>query len=205
MPCSLYAERFFFIQILISTFARHFFRRTMEDLQTYEIQFRGLSEGEHDFQFKINNEFFKCFEKSEIRRGSLIANICLIKKPRMLEIEVQLIGRVEVPCDRCLEPFISLLDNTHKLYVKFSKEPEEETEDLILLSEKACKINLAHYIYEFIHLSLPYKKVHPEDASGKSQCNPEMLKKLDLLTANRPGEDTDSRWKELKEVFTSKK
>ena len=177
----------------------------MVGLGTYEIQFSGLSEGEHEFQFEADHKFFDCFEESEITTGNVQVKLLLLKKVQMLELQFKLSGSVEVQCDRCLEALEVPISNTSMLYVKFGETTEELAEDLIVLSDKAHKINIAQYIYEFIQLSLPYKKVHPKDPSGKSYCNPEMLNRLIKFSANHPEDDIDPRWKELKEVLNKKK
>ena len=43
---------------------------------------------------------------------------------------------------------------------------------------------------------IPIKKVHPDDESGFSTCNPEMLERLNDFGEKKP----DSRWDKLKNI-----
>jgi uncharacterized metal-binding protein YceD (DUF177 family) len=49
------------------------------------------------------------------------------------------------------------------------------------VSPAESEINLAQYIYESIVLSLPYSRVHGEDAGGKSLCDEEMLARFSII------------------------
>jgi uncharacterized metal-binding protein YceD (DUF177 family) len=40
------------------------------------------------------------------------------------------------------------------------------------------EIDLVSFFYEYIHLALPIKRIHPDDEKGNSTCNPEMIRKL---------------------------
>jgi len=60
-------------------------------------------------------------------------------------------------------------------------------------------------LYEFIHLALPIRRVHPLDKNGKVDCNPEMIKKLNkLLITEEKQNNTDSRWDKLKKLINDK-
>jgi len=151
-------------------------------LEKYTIPFAGLKEGKHLFDFNIGPSFFTHFEKSEIQNGNLHVVVEMEKKPRLLELEFIIKGEVEVLCDRCLDPFYLPVSSNQSLFVKFGKEQKELSDELLVLEENEHKIELAHYIYEFIQLSLPYQRIHPNDASGQSECNKEMIKKLNIYT-----------------------
>ena len=62
------------------------------------------------------------------------------------------------------------------------------------------KLDLKQHFYEFIYLALPIKRVHPDDKSGNSTCDPDMLKKLnEHIVEEEP--DNDPRWDELKKLM----
>ena len=84
-----------------------------------------------------------------------------------------------------------------KLIVKFGNETYEETDEILIIPETDYQIDLYHYVYEYINLLLPVKKVHPEDSNGNSTCNAEVIKKLEELENQNP---TDPRWNELKKL-----
>jgi uncharacterized metal-binding protein YceD (DUF177 family) len=144
----------------------------------YIIHFKGLKEGEHDFEFAIGKPFFEEFEQLEIPEGKVNANIVLTRKPGFLEIEMALSGVVQVECDRCLSYFEMPLSYEGKLLVKFSETQKEEDADVLFLHPEDYALDLKHYMYECISLSLPFRKVHPDLPDGESGCDPDMIKKL---------------------------
>ncbi|MCU0378195.1 MAG: DUF177 domain-containing protein [Bacteroidales bacterium] len=127
------------------------------------------------------------------------AEVTLEKRSTHLELTVVIKGSAEVICDRCLDPFYLSLSCTNKLYVKQGREWEEDDPDMIIMPADEHELDLSQYFYEYIHLALPLKRTHPDDAKGRSTCNPEMIRKLkDLLVTGE--EKTDARWDELKKL-----
>ena len=144
----------------------------------FVIPFKGLKTGKHGFVFNINDKFFDDFEGSEITKAKVYVNIDLIKVVNMIELEFRLKGSVIVTCDRCLDEFEMPVEYDTKLYVKFGDITEEQTDEVVILSYAEGELDITQYIYEYIHLSLPYKRVHPNDEKGRSTCNKDMLKRL---------------------------
>lgn len=174
----------------------------MDYLNKYRIAYQGLTNGLHEFDFEITDTFFENLEYSEISKGSLNAHVVLDKKPHMLEFTFEINGSLELTCDRCLENFSYPIDYNGRLFVKFSATEDELDDDVICLSPEEHEINIAHYLYESISLSIPLKRVHPTDKKGNPLCDPKMLKKLKELEINSPAvEDVDPRWDELKKLM----
>jgi len=144
----------------------------------YTISISGLKEGQHTFDFEIGNEFFEEFEESEIKEGSLKAYIEMEKRSSHLTLLVRISGTVMICCDRCLEMFARPLQCENRLLVKPGKSISDDDPDIISLSSDENELDLRQNFYEYIHLALPIKRVHPDDKNGNSTCNPEMLKKL---------------------------
>lgn len=174
----------------------------MGSLSKYRIVYQGLSEGVHDFDIDVDNSFFESLEYSEIKKGNLKVKIILHKKSTFLELDFQITGNVELLCDRCLDEYNQAIEYDGKLFVKFSEMEEDLAENIICLSLAEHELDISHYIYESINLSIPIKRVHPEDENGEVTCNPEMLKKLDNYKINEPTEDEniDPRWNDLKNL-----
>ena len=167
---------------------------------TYTIQLGGLKEGHHTIDFEIDKEFFEQFEESEVKEGSLIANIEMDKRTSHADIIIKVSGSVRISCDRCLEIFSQPISSENRLLVKFGKSIEDLDPDILSLAADESQLDLQQQIYEFIMLALPIKRVHPLDKYGKSNCNPVMLKKLDELLIEEEKE-TDPRWDELKKLM----
>jgi uncharacterized protein len=167
---------------------------------SYTIGISGLKEGRHRFDFEIDNRFFENFEESEIKEGSLTADIEVEKRSSHMDLLIKISGEVKVCCDRCLEMFFYPLECENRLLVKFGKKIGEEDPDIISLTADEHELDLQQLLYEYIHLALPIKRVHPDDADGNSACDPQMLKKLNELIVEEENEN-DPRWDELRKLI----
>jgi len=167
---------------------------------SYTIPLSGLKEGHHTIDFEIDKEFFEAFEESEVKEGSLIANIEMDKRSTHLDMIIRVSGTVRVSCDRCLEMFSQPVKSENRLLVKFGKSIEDTDPDILSVPVDEHELDLQQQLYEFIMLALPIKRVHPADKNGKSTCDPVMLKKLEELIIDEEKEN-DPRWDELKKLM----
>ena len=148
---------------------------------TYIIPLSGLKEGRHNIDFEIDNKFFEKFEASEVKEGSLIANISMVKMSTHCDLIIRISGNVKICCDRCLEMFFHPIVCENRLLIKFGKTIEDIDPDILSLPVGEHELDLQQHLYEFIMLALPIKRVHPNDKNGNSTCDPLMLKKLEEL------------------------
>jgi len=146
----------------------------MEALDQFTIPVLGLSDGLHEFNFSIGDDFFQCFEESPIKRGQLEVIFRFDKEHSMYELSFDIKGSIVTTCDRCLEEFAFPIESREHLLVKFD-EKEWEDADVVYITPGTQTLNVAKYIYEFINLAVPMVKTH--DKAGE-RCDPEMLKFL---------------------------
>ncbi|HFC30897.1 MAG TPA: DUF177 domain-containing protein, partial [Oceanospirillales bacterium] len=93
----------------------------------------------------------------------------------MFVLDFDIDGWAETSCDRCLENFQLPIKAKQQLIIKFAETPSEDP--LVEhISAAEQQINVAKYIYEFISLSLPLRKVHKD---ANETCDEEMMKHLD--------------------------
>ncbi len=170
----------------------------MDYFKQFVIPFSGLKQGIHHFEFGIDDTFFEHFEYSEIRKGSLAVRLDLEKEEKLLVLMFSFEGIITMPCDRCFEPVDLPLSGSDHLVVKFGEGYYEEKEDLQVIPEGQSQLDISPFIYEFVHLHLPARRVHPEDPDGNSMCDPEILKKLDELTDRHA---PDPRWDVLNDLL----
>lgn len=170
----------------------------------YNIEFRGLKEGLHDFEFEIDNKFFEHFKESLVNNGDVTIKVTLEKRSAFLKIRLKIKGWLELTCDRCLENFQQKVKQKTEMFVKFGEKEFEEGENIVwILPEEHC-LNLSHIIYEYVTLSIPLRHVHPKNKDGNRACNKEMLNKLEnyLQPENDKEEKiTDPRWDALKKII----
>ena len=167
---------------------------------SYTIPLGGLKEGHHTIDFEIDKEFFEQFEESEVKEGSLIANIEMDKRSTHLDLVIRVSGSVRISCDRCLEMFSQPVSSENRLLVKFGKSIEVIDPDILSVPIDEHELDLQQQIYEFILLALPIKRVHLADKNGKSTCDPVMLKKLEELLVEEE-KDNNPQWDELKKLM----
>lgn len=166
----------------------------MDYRKEFIIPFVGLATGNHRFELEVNDAFFEYFEFSELHHGLVRLELELDKQERMMVFSFHFEGNVEVTCDRCGEEFTFPLKGSEQLIVKFGQEFQEESDEMIIIPSTEYKIDLAPFIYEYLHLLLPVRIVHPDDEKGQTSCNPEILKRLEQLS---PHPKTDPRWEVL--------
>ena len=166
----------------------------MDYRKEFIIPFVGLNAGNHRFELEVKDEFFGYFEYSELHHGLVNLVVDLDKQERMMVFFFHFEGNVEVTCDRCGEEYMMPLDGEEQLIVKFGQEFQEESDEMIVIPSTEYKIDLAPFIYEYLHLLLPVRNVHPDNENGDTGCNPEVLRRLEQL-APRPA--IDPRWEAL--------
>jgi uncharacterized protein len=172
-------------------------KRMMSGL--YSIPLAGLKEGRYTYDFKIGDDFFKAYEGSEIEKGDLEIAVTLDKRVNLLELKILIKGEAEVVCDRCLGVFPMQLSSSNKLIIKLGKEWDDSDPEMVTMPVDEHLLDLSQYFYEYIHLALPIQRIHPDDKSGKSTCDPVMLKKLGEHETGDTG-STDPRWEGLNKL-----
>jgi uncharacterized metal-binding protein YceD (DUF177 family) len=94
-----------------------------------------------------------------------------------LNIRLDISGTLQVECDRCLEAFDMPIDASYDLVVKYGDKttPHDEADDVITIGTDDDFLDLSQHIYEYVVLSLPARRVHPDTPDGQPGCDPEML------------------------------
>lgn len=129
---------------------------------TYAIEVIKFKEGLHEVVFPIEDVFFQQVEGNELlEKGNLTARVLIDKGANLMELTFQISGKVQLTCDRSLEVFDHPLDITERMIYKFGSEVKEIDESVMMITRETPSINVAQLIYEYILLSLPPKKIHP--------------------------------------------
>lgn len=170
-------------------------------LKPFEIEIQGLSLDQHSFDFSFGNDFFGAFEGSLIEKGEGSVHLELIKSETMLTLSFEIEGAVELICDRSLQPFNFPIEIREELMVKYGEEYAELDDDLIVVPRETQHLNVAQFIYEFVTVTIPMKKIHPDLVAADDE---EMAGSLVYTTsADEPpaeddGQPIDPRWEALK-------
>jgi uncharacterized metal-binding protein YceD (DUF177 family) len=172
----------------------------LDYLTKYTIPFKGLKDGKHEFDFIIDQKFFEQFQKEDAYQADASVKVTLEKKTLVMTLKIEIEGKMNVACDRCLDRFDMEVSGESSVYIKFGEENEELAEDVIVISEAVNELETAQYIYELFSLSLPLNFIHPEDENGDSTCNEEMIQKLNEHIV-KDEENIDPRWNDLRKLI----
>jgi DUF177 domain-containing protein len=164
-------------------------------LREYDVEFGGLGMGGHCFDFEVNKEFFTLFEYSEITEGNIKVSLKLLKNEGLMVMEFDLQGEVNIICDRCADFYSQDIHKSYRLIIKTTEKDnnDNDDDDVVYISPKDHQINVASYIYEYINLALPMRKVHPRE----EDCNQEVIQKF---LEQKEQEKIDPRWEALKKI-----
>lgn len=169
----------------------------------YNIDLKGLKSEPLELAFDLDDAFFGNIEGEEFQRGAVKAVVTARKNRDVFDFTFSLSGVVIVPCNRCLDDLEIEVETENALRVKFGSDYADDG-DTVVVPEQDGDLNIAWYLYEFIVLALPMRRVH---APGK--CNPNVTGKLRKhLLGDYEDEDggdeqvatIDPRWEILKNI-----
>jgi uncharacterized metal-binding protein YceD (DUF177 family) len=126
----------------------------MSDKTAHIVLLDQLEIGEHLFDFQLDSTYLTAVENTELLGGAVDVKVRLILREDDFAVDMDIVGQVQVTCDRCLDATDVEVD----IY-------EEEME----LEEEVKQLDLAWLAYELIIVNLPL--VHSHQDGG---CNPDM-------------------------------
>lgn len=172
----------------------------MGRFDNYYVDLKSSKSNALELSYQLDNKFFADIEGEEFQKGTVEAHVSVKKNGDVFNFSFELAGVVTVPCDRCLDDLEIEVSTTNTLKIKLGESYADEG-DIVVVPESDGGVNIAWYLYEFIALALPMKRVH---APGK--CNNEMSGKLKKHSYGAEEEDDeqaqerdiDPRWEALK-------
>jgi len=169
----------------------------MQALKEFSLPVKGLKTGMHHFEFHIGRYFFSHFPDTTINDGDFVVRVQLEKRPDLLIFELDISGNLTQECDRCMNIIDIPVEGKHKMIMKFSEE-EYEDEDIVYISENEHEINIAKYLYEYIHLCIPIRKVRDCEAENYKFCNKKVLEYI--INAKSKEEEGNRLWDAFKDI-----
>jgi uncharacterized metal-binding protein YceD (DUF177 family) len=156
------------------------------------IPFAGLKPGSHQFEFLLEESFFKEFEYSEVDNGRFVVSVVLDKRSNMMEMTLSLNGEMTWPCDVCGDPVSVKVTGSDHWIIKFGDHTDDQDDDIWTYGPQEHQIDIRQRLFELVHLSLPMRRAHEE-----GMCNPSIMKKMKDY---RMEEDADTQWIALKNL-----
>ena len=181
----------------------------MKELSKYNIDIYGLEDKQYDYDMESGDAFFEELDQDLIEHGHFKTHVELNKSATMIQLHFHTEGTVGLICDRSLEPFEEPVFSDERLILKFGDHNEELTDEIEIINRNTNRINIARYIFEFIALSLPVKKIHPSlRTEDEDTISPEDDEVVLVYSSESEEEDEseeteekiDPRWEALKKL-----
>ncbi|HWY13411.1 MAG TPA: DUF177 domain-containing protein [Bacteroidia bacterium] len=166
----------------------------------YIVKFAGLPVGTHEFEFKIRGTFFEQFNENEITEADIDITVVLVKQNNLMQMQFEISGTVNLSCDRCLKYYDFPIEASENLVIKYGN-PEESNDEIISVNETAGYADISHYLFEYITLALPSRRVACE-VDEDFECDEETLKKLNENLIQ--DEEINPIWEKLNKLKINK-
>jgi len=124
------------------------------------IDLKRLPIGTHQFDFQLDDEFFRSLEKSEILNGTVDCKATLNLREEDYQLNIAVQGTVFVVCDRCLDPMPLEIDDEQEIF------SEDEPNDQMVNEQM---VNLEWLAYEIVSINIPIVHSHQP-----GECNKQM-------------------------------
>jgi uncharacterized metal-binding protein YceD (DUF177 family) len=176
----------------------------MKVLEAFQIPTIALEDKSYHYAFSGDDSFFAAFEQDWVEKGQFAVTADLTKSALMIQVQLNIIGTIELICDRSLEAFDYPFEVNEKIIFKYSDHSEDLGDNLFLLDRKEPKLDLSQDIFDFIALEVPMKKLHPrlleeEDAASEGVFI-YSTERADEKPASTIDEVIDPRWAVLQKL-----
>jgi uncharacterized protein len=174
------------------------------DVGAYSVNIIALSNKLHHFDYEIGADFFRKYGTDLVSEGNFKVEVELNKHETFLEADFKIKGTATLTCDRSLEPFDYPIWTTRRVLFKYGEVNEEISDEIVMIHRDSATLEVGQYIYEFIGLAIPIKKLHPkfrlEDAAGDDNAEGKIVYSSQTNEKGNDDEDIDPRWNKLKNL-----
>ena len=189
----------------------------MGKFTAFKLPLKSLGEGTHEFDYKLDKQFFVNMEYADVRDADLDVHLTVTHHNDLYHLIFDVKGTVTLLCDRCLDDLILPIDTQYVIDVEYGDSYNDESDGLLIIPQSDNYLNVAYMLFDTVVLCIPMKHVHP---MGK--CNRAMsalLKKhrahgsgedaeledeiLDSIEDEEAGAEPDPRWNALRDINTN--
>ena len=168
-------------------------------MREFSVNIIGLANESHEFKFTLGKSFFDEFGKDLLEEGNFEATVLLDKHETFIEGVFTVSGMARLVCDRSLETFDYPLQSKHKIVFKYGTEEMEMTDEIVIIPHDKVSLDLGQYLYEFIGLALPMKRIHPK-YQQEDDHNDDVEGKVIYTSSTETDIVVDPRWEKLKKL-----
>ncbi|MBN8578777.1 MAG: DUF177 domain-containing protein [Cytophagales bacterium] len=169
-------------------------------MRDFAVNIIGLSNKAHHFNYRLEKGFFELYGTEAISDGRFEVSVILDKKETFIEVEFKISGLAALVCDRTLEPFDFPIQETRKVVFKYGDEPQELSDEIVIIARDEASIDLGQYLYEYIALAIPMKKLHPRFATETDSDTGLIYSTATNNEEKDEVEPIDPRWEKLKNL-----
>ena len=116
---------------------------------------------------------------------------------------IEITGEVELTCDRSLETFQYPIHERRQVILKFGEEEKEIDHDVVMITHDTQQIDVGQYVFEFVGLAIPMKKLHPRFSESEEEFNSLVYSSGDESESDN-SDQTDPRWQKLNDLKRTK-
>lgn len=184
----------------------------MGKFSAYNLPLKTLTEGTHEFDYRLDKQFFVNMENSDVRDADLAVHLTVTHRNALYSLRFHITGPLTLLCDRCLDDLVIDIDTTYDINVEYGDDYNDESDDLLIIPESDSNLNVSYMLYDTVVLAIPIKHVHPlgkcnrqmsallkkHRAGGEDdELAESMMESIDDMDES-PREATDPRWDALK-------
>ena len=152
------------------------------------------------FRWEAGIEFFQQFDNQEFLSAATEIAATAVKTADSIDVDLDVRGSVKVRCDRCLGELELPVEAHPRLSIRLGADAalqaaEDGEREVIFPETSDSEVDLSQVIYDYVCLSLPMQKVHPE-----GECDPETVRFLNQGVGNEEAA-SNSPFAALKGLF----
>ncbi|MEL6388598.1 MAG: DUF177 domain-containing protein [Bacteroidota bacterium] len=178
----------------------------MTSLKEFVIPYLGIKNGEHQFQFLLDKDFFSHFEMSKIVEADLQISVVFDRQDGMVNLHLRCTGSYRGDCDRCTAPIDIPLSFDDYVIIKLATPPEHVTDEVIYMPPESSHVDISDPIYQSVHLHMPIQQLRDCEGESYRHCDQDVLTKIggiDTIT-DEDEQQQSSIWSELDKLNFNK-
>ena len=173
-------------------------------LKAFTVNIVGLANKVHAFEFEVKNDFFSHYGTELFSEGFLKAEVSLDKRETFIDASFVISGSVKLICDRSLDTFDYRIRAQKKLVFKYGDDDQELSDEIVMIHRDSESLELGQYIFEFIVLEIPMKRLHPRYQAEEQEDDDSEGKIIYTSKSSEDdsneGESIDPRWEKLRKL-----
>ncbi len=187
----------------------------MGKFTAYKLPLKSLTEGTHEFDYRLDKQFFVNMDYADVRDANLDVHLTVNYHRDIYALTFHITGTVTLLCDRCLDDLELPVDTTYTVDVEYGDDYNDDTDGLLIIPQSDNTLNVAYMLFDTVVLCLPMKHVHPlgkcnramsallkkhraQGTGEDAELQNEMLDSIDDLDDSTTGRSSDPRWDALR-------